>query len=259
METNCFNDIEKAVAAASERPGSATSVLLQVSQRLLRFTIDVMSGSFIGGLEHMREAFLLLAQCEDSSAVADTNSTSEGASDPRAGSLRLEVMTLLYPCGFASPKSLPQCGELADEQGDTLVLWSSSLLSQCRVVLSTSTTTAKTNTTEGLMPSPESLIVSLLHLLRGSFLDDNNVLMCEGLKDVGNQSQLQTLLNEMLVAAQLLQEEPVASQDQGVDRSADEAKQDEESKHCVSRKQALIDKVKEMRSSLTWSSDEGVE
>ncbi|EGZ24358.1 hypothetical protein PHYSODRAFT_485111 [Phytophthora sojae] len=228
VETNCFNDIEKAVAAASERPGSATSVLLQVSQRLLRFTIDVMSGSFIGGLEHMREAFLLLAQCEDST-----------------GSLRLEVMTLLYPCGFASPKSLPQCGELADEQGDTLVLWSSSLLSQCRVVLSTSTTTAKTNTTEGLMPSPESLIVSLLHLLRGSFLDDNNVLMCEGLKDVGNQSQLQTLLNEMLVAAQLLQEEP--------------AKQDEESKHCVSRKQALIDKVKEMRSSLTWSSDEGVE
>ncbi|KAE9044833.1 hypothetical protein PR002_g2576 [Phytophthora rubi] len=223
--------------------------------RLLRFTIDVMSGSLIGAVEHLRDAFLLLAHSEDTGKVGELKSTSEEASSLRAGGLRLEVMTLLCPCGFASPNVLPQCGELAVEQLDTLVLWSSILLSQCRVVLATAVSTAKNSSTEGLMPSLGSLIGSFLHLLRVSFLGDEETLLCEGLKDVDNQSQLQTLLNEMLVAVHLLPDEPLTSQTQDLGCSAGEAKQDEESEDCVSRKQALIDDMNDVRSCLTWSDD----
>ncbi|KAE9335257.1 hypothetical protein PF008_g13577 [Phytophthora fragariae] len=255
VEANCFGDIEKAAAATTERPESAITLLLQVAQRLLRFTIDVMSGSLIGAVEHLRDAFLLLAHSEDTGKVGELKSTSEEASSLRAGGLRLEVMTLLCPCGFASPNVLPQCGELAVEQLDTVVLWSSILLSQCRVVLATAVSTAKNSSTEGLMPSLGSLIGSFLHLLRVSFLGDEETLLCEGLKDVDNQSQLQTLLNEMLVAVHLLPDEPLTSQTQDLGCSAGEAKQDEESEDCVSRKQALIDDMNDVRSCLTWSDD----
>ncbi|KAE9222181.1 hypothetical protein PF002_g15351 [Phytophthora fragariae] len=244
-----------AAAATTERPESAITLLLQVAQRLLRFTIDVMSGSLIGAVEHLRDAFLLLAHSEDTGKVGELKSTSEEASSLRAGGLRLEVMTLLCPCGFASPNVLPQCGELAVEQLDTVVLWSSILLSQCRVVLATAVSTAKNSSTEGLMPSLGSLIGSFLHLLRVSFLGDEETLLCEGLKDVDNQSQLQTLLNEMLVAVHLLPDEPLTSQTQDLGCSAGEAKQDEESEDCVSRKQALIDDMNDVRSCLTWSDD----
>ncbi|KAE9303435.1 hypothetical protein PF001_g13543 [Phytophthora fragariae] len=204
---------------------------------------------------HLRDAFLLLAHSEDTGKVGELKSTSEEASSLRAGGLRLEVMTLLCPCGFASPNVLPQCGELAVEQLDTVVLWSSILLSQCRVVLATAVSTAKNSSTEGLMPSLGSLIGSFLHLLRVSFLGDEETLLCEGLKDVDNQSQLQTLLNEMLVAVHLLPDEPLTSQTQDLGCSAGEAKQDEESEDCVSRKQALIDDMNDVRSCLTWSDD----
>ncbi|KAE9103103.1 hypothetical protein PF007_g14518 [Phytophthora fragariae] len=209
----------------------------------------------IGAVEHLRDAFLLLAHSEDTGKVGELKSTSEEASSLRAGGLRLEVMTLLCPCGFASPNVLPQCGELAVEQLDTVVLWSSILLSQCRVVLATAVSTAKNSSTEGLMPSLGSLIGSFLHLLRVSFLGDEETLLCEGLKDVDNQSQLQTLLNEMLVAVHLLPDEPLTSQTQDLGCSAGEAKQDEESEDCVSRKQALIDDMNDVRSCLTWSDD----
>ncbi|KAE9203365.1 hypothetical protein PF005_g14224 [Phytophthora fragariae] len=115
--------------------------------------------------------------------------------------------------------------------------------------------TAKNSSTEGLMPSLGSLIGSFLHLLRVSFLGDEETLLCEGLKDVDNQSQLQTLLNEMLVAVHLLPDEPLTSQTQDLGCSAGEAKQDEESEDCVSRKQALIDDMNDVRSCLTWSDD----
>ncbi|KAJ8550577.1 hypothetical protein ON010_g10493 [Phytophthora cinnamomi] len=253
VEANCLGDIEKAVdAATTEQPDRSISLLLQVAQTLLRFMIDVMSGSFIGALEHMRETFRLLAQSGDMDRADYTNSASDTPSAPGVGELCLTVMTLLFPCGFASPKVLPQCGELADEQLDTLVLWSSILLLQCRIVLATAVLTAKNSSTEDVAQSLESLVRSLLHLLRVSFLGQE---LCEGLKDAENQSQLQTLLNEMVVASQLLPDGPSTSQVQNVDSSAGEVEQDDESKKCVSRKQALINDTDDLRSCLTWSED----
>ncbi|EEY57347.1 uncharacterized protein PITG_11195 [Phytophthora infestans T30-4] len=125
VEANCFSDIEQAVAASK---GNTMPSLLQVAQKMLRFVIDVMSTSFIGALEHMREVLQLLTKGETSKEVSLPNTSLEGTQHC-VGNLQVNVMTLLQPCGFASPNELPQCGELAEEQLDTLVLWTSVLLS----------------------------------------------------------------------------------------------------------------------------------
>ncbi|GMF50707.1 unnamed protein product [Phytophthora fragariaefolia] len=241
VEANCFGDFEKSIeAASSEQHKSAIALLLlQISRGLLCFMIDVVSGSFIGALEQMREVFQLLA----------------GEGIHGNDGLRFEVMILLCPGGFISPKGLPQCGELADEQPDTLVLWSSIFLSQCRVALSTIALSA--NSTEDCKHRLESLIRSLLHLLRVSFIIEGEMLtLSKGLKNAINQSQLQALLNETVVAAQLLPDESEISQIHHVENFRVEITQDEASKNRRSRKQALLDDTNELRSCLTWSDND---
>lgn len=253
VEANCFSNIEKA-AATSARDAADNTITssLQMGQRLLRFVMDVMSTSFIGALEHLREVFLLLAQDDISTRIDDTNgivSTSEGGSTQTTGAGYLDVMTLLYPCGFASLKELPQSGELAEEQLDTLVLWSSVLLSQCRLVLASLMSIAKNSSEQNL----EFLIQSLLHRLRVWFLDDEATApLSRGLMDTANQLQLQTLMNEVLVAVHGL----ATHREQNMECCANEqAEQDEATNECLSRKQALINDANDTRSRLTWSDD----
>ncbi|KAG3194741.1 hypothetical protein PC128_g9086 [Phytophthora cactorum] len=237
VEANCFSDIEKAVAAST---GSAITLSLRVAQKVLRFVIDVMSTSFIGALEHMREAFQLLTS-KEIDGTNTTDSTLEGAS---VVDLRVDVMTLLYPCGFASPNDLPQCGELAEEQLDTLVLWSSVLLSQCRIALICIAQLCTEDSEQKLA----SMIRSMLHLLEASFLDVNR-----GLVDAGNKSLAEELMDEVLVAIHLLPDEP-ATQDESAEGCGDEKA--EGTSDGLSSKQALIIDANDMRSRLTWSEDE---
>ncbi|KAG3113488.1 hypothetical protein PI125_g7281 [Phytophthora idaei] len=237
VEANCFSDIEKTVAAST---GSAITLSLRVAQKVLRFVIDVMSTSFIGALEHMREAFQLLTS-KEIDGTNTTDSTLEGAS---VVDLRVDVMTLLYPCGFASPNDLPQCGELAEEQLDTLVLWSSVLLSQCRIAL----ICIAQRCTEDSEQKLASMIRSMLHLLEASFLDVNR-----GLVDAGNKSLAEELMDEVLVAIYLLPDEP-ATQDESAEDCGNEKA--EGTSDGLSSKQALIIDANDMRSRLTWSEDE---
>ncbi|KAG6619937.1 Gem-associated protein 5 [Phytophthora cinnamomi] len=142
--------------------------------------------------------------------------------------------------------------KLASDSAEEPVLEQLLRLPTGKQVLATAVLTAKNSSTEDVAQSLESLVRSLLHLLRVSFLGQE---LCEGLKDAENQSQLQTLLNEMVVASQLLPDGPSTSQVQNVDSSAGEVEQDDESKKCVSRKQALINDTDDLRSCLTWSED----
>ncbi|CAI5745637.1 unnamed protein product [Peronospora destructor] len=245
IEASCFNGIEKA-AAMSAREAQNDSIIssLQVAQRLLRFVMDVMSTSFIGALKHMREIFLLLAQDKIVTSTRDTNAISmisERASYPIASAERLDMMMLLYPGSFASPKKLPQCGELAKEQLDTLVLWSSILLSQCKLFVASLTPIAKQNERTDV----QSLIQSLLRRLRFWFLHDKATTpFSQSLMNAGNQSQLRMLLNEMLVVIC----RPTTSQKEDERCCADErqAKQKEETSKYMSKKQALIDDVEDI-------------
>ncbi|KAL4160497.1 hypothetical protein PRNP1_001065 [Phytophthora ramorum] len=248
--SNCFVDVEKAVAAsANGGQDSAITPLLQAAQRLLRFGIDVLSSSFIGALEHMREACLLLAQSDVRRSVEVTGLPSSG-SEEGVGDFQLNLMLLLCPLGFASPKELPQCGELADEPLDTLVLWSSVLLSQCRIVLAAFVKNVSVPENVQLV---ESLIGSLLRLLRTQFLDEEATKpLSLGLMDHANQSQLQTLLNDILVSAHQLPDILSVVQESCADEVAD---QDKENKEPLSLKQTLIDDVNDLRSRLTWSAD----
>jgi hypothetical protein len=203
VEASCFSDVENAVAT-----DSSILLVLKVSQGLLRFVLDVMSASFIGALEHLRAVLLLL---------------DAGSAIPRAGRLRLDVMTLVTPVGIVSPQELPQCGELGEEQGDTLVLWSSVLLSQCGILA------ASVHETKGA--PGEWLVESVLHIL-GGFLDDEAASpLSQGLVDAGNQAQMQTLLNDLLAIAN---------------------QQGEETHECQLRKQALVNAATDLRSRLTW-------
>ncbi|KAH7477215.1 Gem-associated protein 5 [Phytophthora ramorum] len=248
--SNCFVDVEKAVAASANGGQDSTiTPLLQAAQRLLRFGIDVLSSSFIGALEHMREACLLLAQSDVRRSVEVTNLPSSG-SEEGVGDFQLNLMLLLCPLGFASPKELPQCGELADEPLDTLVLWSSVLLSQCRIVLAAFVKNVSVPENVQLV---ESLIGSLLRLLRTQFLDEETTKpLSLGLMDHANQSQLQTLLNDILVSAHQLPDILSVVQESCADAVAD---QDKENKEPLSLKQTLIDDVNDLRSRLTWSAD----
>ncbi|KAL4137569.1 hypothetical protein PRIC2_001088 [Phytophthora ramorum] len=248
--SNCFVDVEKAVAASANGGQDSTiTPLLQAAQRLLRFGIDVLSSSFIGALEHMREACLLLAQSDVRRSVEVTGLPSSG-SEEGVGDFQLNLMLLLCPLGFASPKELPQCGELADEPLDTLVLWSSVLLSQCRIVLASFVKNVSVPENVQLV---ESLIGSLLRLLRTQFLDEETTKpLSLGLMDHANQSQLQTLLNDILVSAHQLPDILSVVQESCADAVAD---QDKENKEPLSLKQTLIDDVNDLRSRLTWSAD----
>ncbi|KAF4046698.1 WD domain G-beta repeat [Phytophthora infestans] len=243
VEANCFSDIEQAVAASK---GNTMPSLLQVAQKMLRFVIDVMSTSFIGALEHMREVLQLLTKGETSKEVSLPNTSLEGTQHC-VGNLQVNVMTLLQPCGFASPNELPQCGELAEEQLDTLVLWTSVLLSQCQIALAASISTAKrspANSERNL----ESMIRSLLHLLTLQFFDGEAAFqLSRGLMDAGNQSQIGELMNEILVAIHHLPEEPATQEESCDNASVEEGR---------SSKQALLIDANDMRSRLTWSEDD---
>ncbi|CAH0492864.1 unnamed protein product [Peronospora farinosa] len=253
LEASCFSEIEKAAAisAREAQDDSTISSLLQVGQKLLRFVMDVMSTSFIGALEHMREIFLLLAQDKIVTSTRDTNAISlisQRASYPIASAECLDMMLLLYPGSFASPEKLPQCGELAEEQLDTLVLWSSVLLSQCKLFVASLTPIAKKNKRTDV----ESLIQSLLHRLRFWFLHDKvTTLFSQSLMNAGIQLQLRMVLNEVLVAIF----RPTTSQEEDGRCDADgrQAEQKEAASEYMSKKQALIDDVEDIRSRLTWS------
>ncbi|KAL3672155.1 hypothetical protein V7S43_002818 [Phytophthora oleae] len=214
VEANCFVDVEKAIGAPAD---SAVTLMMQVAQRLLRFVIDVMSSSFIGALENLREVYLLLAEAPLS-----------------ARELRVSVMRLLIPWGFVSLIELPTCGELAEEELDTLVLWSSVLLSQCRIALAALVSTVESGDSE---QDVELAIRSLLRLLRARFLAENR-----GLMDAGNQSQMLELMDQVLMAAESVSDEQ-------------EKNDGEQATEDLSRKQALIMDVTELRSRLTWSED----
>ncbi|KAK1932004.1 Gem-associated protein 5 [Phytophthora citrophthora] len=216
VEGDCFIDLEKTVGASVD---STVTLAMQVGQRLLRFVIDVMSSSFIGALENLRETYLLLA----------------GASSKEC-EFRVSVMTVLIPWGFVSPIELPTCGELAEEELDTLVLWSSVLLSQCRIALTTLMPTVESDTCS--KQDVELTIRSLLHLLHVRFVAENR-----GLMDAGNQSQMQELMDEILMAAEKVSDES-------------EKNGDEQATEDRSKKEALIMDVTKLRSRLTWSADE---
>ncbi|GMF28783.1 unnamed protein product [Phytophthora lilii] len=242
VEANCFSEIENAVATKGTH--TAASFLVQIAQRLLRFVIDVMSTSFVGALEHLREAFLLLAQ----SSVIDTPSpVAEEPSKSRSIDLPQSVMTLLRPISFASLKKLPQCGELAYEKLDTIVLWSSVLLSQCGIVLGISVAIAENSSGS---QSHEVLLEPVLKLLRASFVDDAETTPLNlGLRDAGNQSQIQTLLNAVLAAVHHLPDKP-AELLEHIDGSAEQNEEKQQS-----RKQTLINDANDLKSRLTWCED----
>ncbi|CAH0521045.1 unnamed protein product [Peronospora belbahrii] len=255
VEASCFSDIEKAVAVCVGTVKDASAILsLQVGQKLLRFVMDVMSTSFIGALEHMREVFLILAQDKTLTSTRGTNvsSITESVSPPITRTERLDMMILLYAGGFASPNKSPQCGELAEERLDTLVLWSSILLSQCKLFVASLTRNFEKNKWINEQ-DVESRIESLLHQICFWFLHDKaRKSFSQSLMDAGNQLQLQMLLNEMLVAVH----RPTACQIQDVGCCVDEqSQQNEDTSKYLSKKQALIDAVEEMRLRLTWSND----
>ncbi|KAG1703852.1 hypothetical protein DVH05_006861 [Phytophthora capsici] len=205
-EEDCFVEIEKAIDAPTD---STVPLAMQVAQRLLRFVIDAMSSSFFGALENFQETYVLLA-----------------GAHLNACELRINVMTALIPWDFVSLIDLPTCGELAEEELDTLVLWSSVLLSQCRIALASA---------DEAEQDVELTIRSLLHILHARFKAESR-----GLMDAGNQSQMLELMDEILIAVENVLDES--------EKNGDE--QD------LSRKQALIMDVTELRSRLTWSDDD---
>eukprot|EP00644_Phytophthora_capsici_P010703 jgi/Phyca11/542310/estExt2_Genewise1Plus.C_PHYCAscaffold_90117 len=199
-EEDCFVEIEKAIDAPTD---STVPLAMQVAQRLLRFVIDAMSSSFFGALENFQETYVLLA-----------------GAHLNACELRINVMTALIPWDFVSLIDLPTCGELAEEELDTLVLWSSVLLSQCRIALASA---------DEAEQDVELTIRSLLHILHARFKAESR-----GLMDAGNQSQMLELMDEILIAVENVLDES--------EKNGDE--QD------LSRKQALIMDVTELRSRL---------
>ncbi|ETP20199.1 hypothetical protein, variant 1 [Phytophthora nicotianae CJ01A1] len=243
VEANCFSDIN--TASSQQGTDNTIALSLGMAQKILRFVIDAMSTSFIGALEHMREVFQLLTEDEMSKETDETN-TEGTTSHQSVSALQVNVMTLLYPCGFASPNELPQCGELAEEHLDTLVLWSSMLLSQCRITLAASVSTTK-SCTDDSEQKLESMIRSLLHLLKIELLDDEAAIPSNrGLMDPSNQAQIEKLMSEVLAAIRQLPDEPAILEKRTDDSDGDEG---------LSSKQALIIDANDMRSRLTWSED----
>ncbi|RLN95338.1 hypothetical protein BBJ28_00019336 [Nothophytophthora sp. Chile5] len=259
VEGNCFVEITKAVAAATsgEERGTTTSILLQVAQRLLRLVVDVMSVSFVSALECMRESFELIVRVDDSDRNdSRCSQCSVGSEDPQkrhVGDVRVDVMTLLFPIGFVSLSELPRCGELAEEQPDTLLLCSSVLLSQCTVVLLASLELEEGSSAE----QKAQLLRSLLRVLRREFLQQEEAQpLSQGLMDAGNQQQVQLLLNEVLVAAYQLPDGSalsVVSNGEGEARGGED--QSDQDKDCKARRGGLISEVNAVRESLTWSPD----
>ncbi|OWZ22407.1 hypothetical protein PHMEG_0002896 [Phytophthora megakarya] len=241
VEANCFADIKNAVATSAHRTAdTATTSLLQVAEGLLRFVLDSMSLSFIGALEQLRTTFLLLIQVNHVDVNNGTTSTRERNLTRSAGDLRLDVMSLLFPYSFAFPNELPQCGELEEEQLDTLVLWSSVLLSQCRIILASLAT-------RDCADNLESMIRLLLHSL-GIWFHDNASALNQGLMNADNQLQLHALMKEVLVSVHQLSHEHEENEQNRVDGQTGNMSK-------VSSKEALINDVNDMRSRLTWCDD----
>lgn len=237
VETSCFEELEKAIAAASNEDGARdlTLVKLRATENVLRFLMEVMSLSFVGALEQIRDTLLLVQSEGGSTDIVSSETTST--------SIAVDVLTLFCPCGFISPKQLPQCGELKDEGMDTLILWSSVLLSQCMVMLSTFAADAGQTV---------QLLDSLLSLLCNSFISDET--LSPGLMDSKNQSQLEALLNEMLVLAYQLPGELSPRHEDNKD-SCTAAERELDQDHVRESKQRVIACVNDAQSRLAWSGE----
>ncbi|CAI5733825.1 unnamed protein product [Hyaloperonospora brassicae] len=254
VEARCFREVETAMAKHVRELGDDGVWLLPVCQKVLRFVIDVMSTSFIGALEHMRDTFLLLTQGKTSTPTSNAKaiaSTFHGGQGHFTGAVRLDVMALLYPRGLASPKDLPQCGEIVEEQLDALTLLSSVFLSQCRLFLHVAS--AAKDVTDIGKHDVDSLIRLLLHQLRVWFLhDEATPPLGRHLLDAGNRLQVEALLNDELVVVCRYTSSREDDEGSCADEQKAEANQGDDG---LSRKQALFDDIDDIRGCLRSSGD----
>lgn len=124
MDKNFFTYLTASSAAAVD---GSLKAIMGVSHCLLQFLLDVVSGYLLSGLERIRDAFEVFSN--------DGGASGDDRDNQSLAGMEFELAVLFFPSGFVDPEAPPCIGELAVEADDTVALWRSFLLFQCRAAL----------------------------------------------------------------------------------------------------------------------------